>query len=89
MPGDTRYRITLYSILIVRILSCELIFDGAAKLNEISLNNTLHIFYMLLDFRIHKIDIKHFRNILISLNHTDYQRILCRLSPNEPIKEYC
>lgn len=80
----------------------RVVFDGSAKCyNNISLNDTLlsgpklqqNIVTLLLDFRIHKIvftaDIKqHFRNILVNPIHRDYQRILWRFNPDDPIQEY-
>ncbi|XP_071055150.1 uncharacterized protein [Onthophagus taurus] len=80
----------------------RVVFDASAtSSNGKSLNDTLQvgpklqqdIIKILLTFRCFKFaficDIKQmYRQILVSPNHRDYQRILWRFSENEPIKQY-
>lgn len=80
----------------------RVVFDASCKCsNGISLNDTLlkgpklqkDIITILLNFRLHNYvftaDIKQmYRQILIQPNHRDYQRILWRFSPNDPIKDF-
>lgn len=80
----------------------RVVFDASSRCNNnLSLNDTLlvgpklqpDICSLLLRFRIHPIcftaDIKQmYRQILISNNHQDFQRILWRFSRNDPIQDY-
>lgn len=80
----------------------RVVFDASCKTSSgKSLNDTLligpklqnDIFDILLNFRIHKIaftaDIKQmFRQILVNEFHQNFQRILWRFSPTDPIKEF-
>lgn len=80
----------------------RVVFDASAKLpNCKSLNDTLltgpklqqDIVTVLLHFRLHPFvftaDIKQmYRQILITENHRDFQRILWRFSPSEPIQDF-
>ncbi|XP_045479814.1 uncharacterized protein LOC123684564 [Harmonia axyridis] len=80
----------------------RVVFDASAHLpGKLSLNDALligpklqkDIFVILLNFRVHTFvftaDIKQmYRQILIQPSHRDYQRILWRFSPSEPIGAY-
>ncbi|KAJ8984268.1 hypothetical protein NQ317_009752 [Molorchus minor] len=80
----------------------RVVYDASSKSQEnISLNDTLlvgpklqqDIAAILLNFRIHAYvftaDIRQmYRQILISPGHQDYQRILWRVSPGEPIQDF-
>lgn len=80
----------------------RVVFDASAKdSNNLSLNDTLltgpklqnDIVTLLLNFRMHAYvftaDIKQmYRQILITPEHRDYQRILWRFSPQEPIQDF-
>ncbi|XP_045477352.1 uncharacterized protein LOC123682646 [Harmonia axyridis] len=80
----------------------RVVFDASAHLpGKLSLNDALligpklqkDIFVILLNFRVHTFvftaDIKQmYRQILIQPSHRDYQKILWRFSPSEPIGAY-
>ncbi|XP_063931848.1 uncharacterized protein LOC135143838 [Zophobas morio] len=80
----------------------RVVFNGSASLpHQSSLNDHLYVgpklqrdlISILLTFRLHKVvfvaDIKMmYRQILITLEHRDYQRIIWRFSPNEPLADF-
>ncbi|XP_050303758.1 uncharacterized protein LOC126741403 [Anthonomus grandis grandis] len=80
----------------------RVVFDASScASNKLSLNKALHtgpklqqdLLSLLLNFRLHKYtftcDLKQmFRNILLNPKDRNYQRILWRFSPNEPILHY-
>lgn len=79
----------------------RVVFDASAKVAGISLNETLlvgeklqqNLIGVLLRFRVHAVvftaDIKQmYRQILINPDHRDYQRILWRFSPSEPVRDF-
>ncbi|XP_074028529.1 uncharacterized protein [Leptinotarsa decemlineata] len=80
----------------------RVVFDASAKTTSgVSLNDTLLIgpklqsdlVTLLLSFRINPIalmvDIRQmYRQILLSIQHRKYQKILWRFSPNEPVQKY-
>lgn len=80
----------------------RVVFNASAKSpSGLSLNDTLlvgpklqkNIVTILLNFRLHRVvftaDIKQmYRQILINPDHKDYQRILWRFSPDEPIQDF-
>lgn len=82
--------------------SLRVVFNASAKLpNQPSLNDCLFcgpklqqdIVTILLNFRLHPFvftaDIKMmYRQILVASKYQDYQRIIWRFSPHEPIQEY-
>lgn len=98
------YYIPHHAILKPSSLTTKLrvVFNGSAKLpNQPSLNDFLHvgpklqqdIVTILLTFRVHNFvlcaDIQMmYRNILVDPAHCDYQRIVWRSSPNEPLQDY-
>ncbi|KAL0880978.1 hypothetical protein ABMA27_002135 [Loxostege sticticalis] len=80
----------------------RVVYDASAKdQNGVSLNDNLltgcklqaDISIIILRFRLHAIvftaDVRQmYRQIIITKNHQDYQRILFRSSPEQPIQEY-
>jgi len=80
----------------------RVVFDGSAKTSSgVSLNNALRVgptvqndlFTLLLQFRFHlialKADItKMYRQFIINESDIDYQRIVWRESPNQPLEDY-
>ena len=81
----------------------RVVFNAPARnKNGVSLNDALlvgpvlqdNLIYIVMRFRTYEVALtadlqKMYRQVLVDIKNRDFQRIVWRFSPNEPIREYC